>query len=290
MNKRTLFLSFLLDAEGLEAEGEGFRPCQVIKEATRSFSLRSNHGGNDGVAAVRNRRWVGPRVGVFSQTLSVLVEGLKAEGFRREAKESKKRLALSLCAQITPETMVWLRQARKKFGLPEKHNDHVVTAVGINIEWGLLMASISKGSGALEWCCCFTGIVTIMVVVVREGLPLAVTLILTYSMKKMMANKALMTVVEAHVGGVKLTSPDNGQELSSSVYSLLYDSIAWNASGNVYEPEAANDCDLEPIAYEFFTQAFILYEEEVVDSKAQVTEIHNYWNSVEDDECIGGCE
>ncbi|XP_042420145.1 vacuolar protein sorting-associated protein 35B-like [Zingiber officinale] len=38
--------------------------------------------------------------------------------------------------------------------------------------------------------------------------------------------------------------------------------------------EAANDCDLEPIAYEFFTQAFVLYEEEVADSKAQVTAIH----------------
>ncbi|KAK9165108.1 hypothetical protein Scep_000299 [Stephania cephalantha] len=38
--------------------------------------------------------------------------------------------------------------------------------------------------------------------------------------------------------------------------------------------EAANDCDLELVAYEFFTQAFILYEEEVADSKAQVTAIH----------------
>ncbi|CAI9275190.1 unnamed protein product [Lactuca saligna] len=27
--------------------------------------------------------------------------------------------------------------------------------------------------------------------------------------------------------------------------------------------ETANDCDLEPIAYEFFTQAFVLYEEEI---------------------------
>ncbi|KAG2696491.1 hypothetical protein I3843_07G059800 [Carya illinoinensis] len=27
--------------------------------------------------------------------------------------------------------------------------------------------------------------------------------------------------------------------------------------------EAANDCDLEPVAYEFFTQAYILYEEEI---------------------------
>ncbi|XP_010521046.1 PREDICTED: vacuolar protein sorting-associated protein 35A-like, partial [Tarenaya hassleriana] len=35
--------------------------------------------------------------------------------------------------------------------------------------------------------------------------------------------------------------------------------------------EAANDCNEEPIAYEFFTQAYILYEEEISDSKAQVT-------------------
>ncbi|KAK8967762.1 Vacuolar protein sorting-associated protein 35B [Platanthera guangdongensis] len=38
--------------------------------------------------------------------------------------------------------------------------------------------------------------------------------------------------------------------------------------------ETANDCDLEPVAYEFLTRAFILYEEEVADSKAQVTAIH----------------
>lgn len=38
--------------------------------------------------------------------------------------------------------------------------------------------------------------------------------------------------------------------------------------------EAANDCDLEPVAYEFFTQAYIIYEEEISDSRAQVTAIH----------------
>ncbi|XP_044469869.1 vacuolar protein sorting-associated protein 35A-like [Mangifera indica] len=38
--------------------------------------------------------------------------------------------------------------------------------------------------------------------------------------------------------------------------------------------EAADDCDLEPVAYEFFTQAYILYEEEISDSRAQVTAIH----------------
>ncbi|GMH06564.1 hypothetical protein Nepgr_008404 [Nepenthes gracilis] len=38
--------------------------------------------------------------------------------------------------------------------------------------------------------------------------------------------------------------------------------------------EAANDCDIEPVAYEFFTQAYILYEEEITDSRAQVTAVH----------------
>lgn len=38
--------------------------------------------------------------------------------------------------------------------------------------------------------------------------------------------------------------------------------------------EAADDCDLEPVAYEFFTQAYLLYEEEISDSKAQVTALH----------------
>lgn len=28
--------------------------------------------------------------------------------------------------------------------------------------------------------------------------------------------------------------------------------------------QAAGDCGLEPVAYEFFTQAFVLYEEEIV--------------------------
>eukprot|EP00246_Nothoceros_aenigmaticus_P001400 TRINITY_DN11916_c0_g1_i1.p1 TRINITY_DN11916_c0_g1~~TRINITY_DN11916_c0_g1_i1.p1 ORF type:complete len:557 (-),score=119.62 TRINITY_DN11916_c0_g1_i1:126-1796(-) len=37
--------------------------------------------------------------------------------------------------------------------------------------------------------------------------------------------------------------------------------------------EAANDCYLEPVAYEFFTQAFMIYEEDIADSKAQVTAI-----------------
>ncbi|CAH2064400.1 unnamed protein product [Thlaspi arvense] len=35
--------------------------------------------------------------------------------------------------------------------------------------------------------------------------------------------------------------------------------------------QAANDCELEAVAYELFTKAYLLYEEEISDSKAQVT-------------------
>ncbi|KAI4379242.1 hypothetical protein MLD38_005565 [Melastoma candidum] len=106
--------------------------------------------------------------------------------------------------------------------------------------------------------------VTIVVVAVPEGLPLAVTLTLAYSMRKMMADKALvrrlsacetmgsatticsdktgtltlneMTVVEAYVGGKKLEPVDDYRELSEMVSSLLFEGIAQNTQGHVYVP------------------------------------------------------
>ncbi|XP_059302945.1 calcium-transporting ATPase 9, plasma membrane-type isoform X2 [Lycium ferocissimum] len=196
-----------------------------------------------------------------------------------------------------------------------------VTGVGINTEWGLLMASISEDSGEetplqvrLNGVATFIGIVglvvalfvlivlicrfftgnsknpdgttqfvrgqtsvsktmdgvvhiitaavTIVVVAVPEGLPLAVTLTLAYSMKKMMADKALvrrlsacetmgsatticsdktgtltlnqMTVVEAYIGEKKLDSPEDGSQLHSAVSSLLDEGITQNTSGSVF--------------------------------------------------------
>lgn len=200
----------------------------------------------------------------------------------------------------------------------------LVTSVGINTEWGLLMASISEDTGeetplqvrlnglatfigivglsvaalvlAVLWGRYFSGhsegtdgrvefeagktslskavdgavkiftiAVTIVVVAVPEGLPLAVTLTLAYSMRKMMADKALvrrlsacetmgsatticsdktgtltlnqMTVVEAYVGRKKINLPDDSSQLHSLVSSLLSEGIAQNTSGNVFEPE-----------------------------------------------------
>lgn len=35
--------------------------------------------------------------------------------------------------------------------------------------------------------------------------------------------------------------------------------------------QAAGVCNLEPVAYEFFTQAFMIYEEEIAVSSASLT-------------------
>ncbi|XP_072963487.1 calcium-transporting ATPase 5, plasma membrane-type-like isoform X2 [Typha angustifolia] len=204
------------------------------------------------------------------------------------------------------------------------YGNMLVTAVGINTEWGLLMASISEDTGEetplqvrLNGVATFIGIVglavagavlvvllaryftgytknpdgsiqyikgqtsvkatvngaikiltvavTIVVVAVPEGLPLAVTLTLAYSMRKMMADKALvrrlsacetmgsatticsdktgtltlnqMTIVAAYVGGEKIDPPDNVKLLSPTISSLLLEGIAQNTSGSVFEPE-----------------------------------------------------
>ncbi|CAM0147298.1 unnamed protein product [Urochloa decumbens] len=200
----------------------------------------------------------------------------------------------------------------------------LVTAVGLNTEWGLLMASISEDNNEetplqvrLNGVATFIGImglsvaamvlvvlfaryfsghttnsdgsvqfvkghtsvksaifgsikiltvaVTIVVVAVPEGLPLAVTLTLAYSMRKMMADKALvrrlsacetmgsatticsdktgtltlnqMTVVQSTVGGVKLQAPANVDNLTPTAVSLLLEGIAQNTSGSVFEAQ-----------------------------------------------------
>ncbi|KAL7137111.1 hypothetical protein ABFS83_10G072000 [Erythranthe nasuta] len=207
----------------------------------------------------------------------------------------------------------------------------LVTSVGINTEWGLLMASISEDNGEetplqvrLNGVATFIGIVglavavavliilvirfftghttdpngkvqftagktkfgdaingfikiftvavTIVVVAVPEGLPLAVTLTLAYSMRKMMADKALvrrlsacetmgsatticsdktgtltlnqMTVVEVYACGNKMESPENKSLVPPRVISLLIEGIAQNSTGSVFVPEGGGALEI----------------------------------------------
>ncbi|RDX88043.1 Calcium-transporting ATPase 9, plasma membrane-type, partial [Mucuna pruriens] len=171
----------------------------------------------------------------------------------------------------------------------------LVTGVGINTEWGLLMASISEDTGEetplqvrLNGVATFIGVVgltvallvlavllgryfsghtkdiqgnvkfvagktsvsnvvdavTIVVVAVPEGLPLAVTLTLAYSMRKMMADKALMTVVEAYVGRTKLNPPDDSSKLHPKALSLINEGIAQNTTGNVFVPKDGGETEV----------------------------------------------
>ncbi|XP_019456853.1 PREDICTED: calcium-transporting ATPase 9, plasma membrane-type-like [Lupinus angustifolius] len=207
----------------------------------------------------------------------------------------------------------------------------LVTSVGINTEWGLLMASISEDTGEetplqvrLNGVATFIGVVglsvavlvlavllgrffsgntkdldgniqftagktsisdavdgvikiftmavTIVVVAVPEGLPLAVTLTLAYSMRKMMADKALvrrlsacetmgsatticsdktgtltlnqMTVVEAYAGRKKLNPVDDSSKLHPEVLSLINEGIAQNSTGNVFVPKDGGETEV----------------------------------------------
>uniref|UniRef100_A0A7N0TGN1 Calcium-transporting ATPase n=1 Tax=Kalanchoe fedtschenkoi TaxID=63787 RepID=A0A7N0TGN1_KALFE len=114
--------------------------------------------------------------------------------------------------------------------------------------------------------------VTIVVVAVPEGLPLAVTLTLAYSMRKMMADKALvrrlsacetmgsatticsdktgtltlnqMTVVAAYVGEKKSEPPYSSSLFSPRVCSLLIEGIAQNTTGSVFRPEGGGEVEI----------------------------------------------
>ncbi|KAI3929246.1 hypothetical protein MKX01_006482, partial [Papaver californicum] len=106
--------------------------------------------------------------------------------------------------------------------------------------------------------------VTIVVVAVPEGLPLAVSTTVAYSMWKMMSDKALvrrlsacetmgsvttictktgaltlnqMTVVDAYIGGQKVGSPDDHALLSATAESLIKEGVALNTTGIVFMSE-----------------------------------------------------
>ncbi|KAK0571958.1 hypothetical protein LWI29_023972 [Acer saccharum] len=184
----------------------------------------------------------------------------------------------------------------------------LVTGVGVNTDWGLLMASISEDTGEetplqvrLNGVATSIGIVglaeafivlvvllarfftshtknpegsvlytpvktkvgdavdgvikilivavTIVVVAVPEGLPLAVTLTVWMDalFSKFDDSNILfqqMTVVEVYAGGEKINPPDSNSQLSPMLSSLLIEGIAQNSNGSVYVPAGGGDVEL----------------------------------------------
>ncbi|KAI4311296.1 hypothetical protein MLD38_036201 [Melastoma candidum] len=109
--------------------------------------------------------------------------------------------------------------------------------------------------------------VTIVVVAIPEGLPLAVTLTLAYSMKRMMKDQAMvrklsacetmgsattictdktgtltmnqMTVTSFHLGNESISEGRNHSSISSYVLDLIRTGVALNTTGSVYKSSSA---------------------------------------------------
>ncbi|KNA17009.1 hypothetical protein SOVF_083890 [Spinacia oleracea] len=227
-------------------------------------------------------------------------------------------------SSMTGESKIITKDSKSPFlmsgcKVADGYGTMLVTSVGMNTEWGMLMASISEDTGEetplqvrLNGFATFIGVagltvalvvlvvllaryftghttdakgmpefqkgktrakhaiggvvrivtvaVTIVVVAVPEGLPLAVTLMLAYSMRKMMTDKALvrrlsacetmgsatticsdktgtltlnlMTVVEAHANGKKFDPPNDVSLFSPMLSSVLVEGVAQNTTGN----------------------------------------------------------
>ncbi|EEF41369.1 cation-transporting atpase plant, putative [Ricinus communis] len=131
----------------------------------------------------------------------------------------------------------------------------LVTSVGMNTMWGEMMSSINPAA------------VTIVVVAIPEGLPLAVTLTLAYSMKRMMADQAMVRKLSAcetmgsatvictdKTGTLTLNqmqvtkfwlgqeSIDEGsyKEIAPTTLELFHQAVGLNTTGSIYKPASGS--------------------------------------------------
>ncbi|KAJ4748353.1 Calcium-transporting ATPase [Rhynchospora pubera] len=111
----------------------------------------------------------------------------------------------------------------------------LLTAVGMNTEWGLLMATISEDNGEETPLQVRLNGVATMIGMVGLAVAGAVLVVL-------MARHHKMTVVEAYVGEKNVAVASNADSLSRTVNSLLVEGIAQNSTGSVYEPEKQSYC------------------------------------------------
>ena len=179
----------------------------------------------------------------------------------------------------------------------EGYGTMVVTAVGLNTEWGRIMAVTSEdndeetplqqrldnvvtgigkvgtavavavfvvlfaremATGSGKWynhlISSFIVGVTIVVVAVPEGLPLAVTLALAYSMKKMMTDKALVRHLSAceTMGGATAICSDKTGTLTTNQMTVVR---LWACGAHSPAAREAGAADVPPMVRDTFIQA-----------------------------------
>ncbi|KAH9764766.1 putative calcium-transporting ATPase 13 plasma membrane-type [Citrus sinensis] len=82
--------------------------------------------------------------------------------------------------------------------------------------------------------------VTIIVVAIPEGLPLAVTLTLAYSMKRMMADQAMVTKFWL---GKEPVKEGDASSVSPNIIKLIRQGVALNTTGSVYRETSVSDVE-----------------------------------------------
>ncbi|CAI8614240.1 unnamed protein product [Vicia faba] len=155
----------------------------------------------------------------------------------------------------------------------------LVTSVGKNTSWGQMMSSISrdtnertplqarldkltssigkekKGNKKFQGSdsdvndvlnsvvSIVAAAVTIVVVAIPEGLPLAVTLTLAYSMKRMMADHAMMRVTKFSLG-LENFIENFSNAMAPNVLELFHQGVGLNTTGSVYKPPSGSEPEI----------------------------------------------
>ncbi|KAK1381024.1 Calcium-transporting ATPase plasma membrane-type-like [Heracleum sosnowskyi] len=123
----------------------------------------------------------------------------------------------------------------------------LVTTVGMRTQWGKLMATLSEGGDdetplQVKLNGVATIIVTIVVVAVPEGLPLAVTLSLAFAMQKMMNDKALVRHLAAceTMGSATTICSDKTGTLTTNRMTVVKTCICMNVKDLSKEGSSTN--------------------------------------------------
>ncbi|KAM7469823.1 hypothetical protein LguiA_008006 [Lonicera macranthoides] len=156
---------------------------------------------------------------------------------------------------ITPENKLVHKNSRMPFLMggcivADGYGTMLVTSVGLNTRWGKLMATTLDDNGEetplqgiplIPMEAFNLDLARLKLLSQWMELSKSSLLLLAYSTRNMIAEKALMTVVEVFNCGEKIVSPNNRSLIPPAVTSLLMEGIAHNTTGCVSMPEPGKD-------------------------------------------------